>query len=622
MYDSFISQVSFSILCFSLTHAATTAEKEGVRYPEWLMALPSLSAARPLGPVMGPSSVHLKPAVSLPEFKTMHQTVNYSRQGAGRSRIEMLQRQFEHAGLRDSPLSRRKRTQAIEGSPGDDEDGSPKPKPSGFRSRSSGQREDPSELAPDSPVQQLSPMRRRTLQASHAHVHAHTHAASEEAAGANASAGGVPGAVAGGADAVGAAARAGVSGVSGHVGVAGHVSVAAPSGFAAASGVAAGSGFAAASGVAAGSGFAAGSGVAGATGPAGVAIAAAAGGAHAAAGGAHAAAGGAHGAVGGAGTSSEVPSPTQAAPPPIVQASFGSVINLLELRVAEAHSSRAGAADGMVPLHEVLEAGSRAAAEACLLALRQIAAVQSPSLAPLLLRIADTLEPCLLAADHHDNRGRAMTHEQVAKLVLEPMIADERERVAEAEAARSRALAAAEAAHAQVRAMQEKLDEQAQKLRGFDGKYTALQMEAANTRREVAELQAENEEMASMASGDQDAKVITLTDEVERLRGDGATLRQREKDLKILLESCMEESGRDAVEARALADGVKADLHAANLRVQDLEKQVKKLRTAVLISSATGASPLDALKRGNAGDADAPAATSATLASPAIDEAG
>ncbi len=418
---------------------------------------------------MFPNSVYLKPSVSLPEFKTMHQTVNYSRAGAGRARLEMLQRQFEHAGI-SAPLSRRKRTQAVVDGASPERDS----RPGGWRSRSTAH----------DPVSWGSPVRLASLQAPRE-----------------------PG-----------DSRAADAG-----------NCAAPESGGAAS----------------------------------------------------------------AATSQSPPPPPP--PPPIQQESFGSILNVLELRVAEAHAHREGGRHGIKPLHDVLEASSRAAAEACLLALRQMAAVQSPTLGPLLTRIADTLEPCLLSPEHCDEAGRPMTYEQVAKLVLEPMVRDERARVDEAEAARQTALEDSEAAHSHARELQRCMDDQQPKIRGLEGRYVALQMEAANTRREVSELQAENEELEAMAHGLQDTRVQQLQDEVRRLRDGEETARQREKELKIMLEGAV--PLEDLAEAQARGDAAKADLNAAMLRVEALEKEITKLRTAVIISSATGASPLDALRR-------------------------
>jgi len=251
----------------------------------------------------------------------------------------------------------------------------------------------------------------------------------------------------------------------------------------------------------------------------------------------------------------------------------------------------------MMPLSDALEAGSRAAAEACLLALRQIAAVQSPSLSPLLHRLADTLETCVLSPDHCDAAGRPMTYEQVTKLTLEPMVEHERERVAEAEAAQRLADDQLQVAQDEVRQTQRALDAQAPRVRGLQGKCTALEMEAANSRREVAELLAEKEELQDSANGDHEARLISLQEEAARYRQAEAEARKREKELRIALEGSV--PMEEVAAARAHEDSARADLRAAQLRVKALEGEVAKLRTAILISAATGASALDALKRSN-----------------------
>ena len=75
------------------------------------MAAPSAASSRyqgglPIKPLIGSS--YIKPSVSLPQ---LHKPAgNLSRLGAAESRIEMLQRQFEHAGVSLDPLSHKKRT--------------------------------------------------------------------------------------------------------------------------------------------------------------------------------------------------------------------------------------------------------------------------------------------------------------------------------------------------------------------------------------------------------------------------------------------------------------------------------------------------------------------------------
>ena len=117
--------------------------------------------------------------------------------------------------------------------------------------------------------------------------------------------------------------------------------------------------------------------------------------------------------------------------PPIKQQHYGSVANMLELGLAEAFTARKLLANSATPLAESLEIASRDAAEACLVSLRQLAAVTPPAFGPFLQRIADALEPCLLSATHTDDDGRRLTHEQVAEVLLMPQLEGERERADE-----------------------------------------------------------------------------------------------------------------------------------------------------------------------------------------------
>jgi len=126
----------------------------------------------------------------------------------------------------------------------------------------------------------------------------------------------------------------------------------------------------------------------------------------------------------GSGSISPVPMP----PPPLTPPSFGSIVNVLELRVAEARVQRQQVDEancGAASSERMLEAASRMNSEECLLALRQLAAVISPKLGPVLLRIADSLEPVLFSTAHRDIEGHRLTYEQVVKLVLSPRVADE-----------------------------------------------------------------------------------------------------------------------------------------------------------------------------------------------------
>ena len=71
--------------------------------------LPGLPV-KPLVPSRDPH-VQLKPSASLP---VLHRPAgNLSRVGGGEGRIEMLQRQFEHAGQSHAPLTRSERTRAL-----------------------------------------------------------------------------------------------------------------------------------------------------------------------------------------------------------------------------------------------------------------------------------------------------------------------------------------------------------------------------------------------------------------------------------------------------------------------------------------------------------------------------
>jgi hypothetical protein len=454
---------------------------------------PTHAELRPLGPFTFPNSVYLKPSVSLPDFKTMHQTVNYARAGAAQTRMEMLQRQFEHAGISEHSLSRKKRTKAVVESPSSESDS----RPFGWRSRSTAQdlsgspgQDHGSSGSPDRP---LNLPELRAILCTHplsSIDHLLTPERSE-----------VP-----------------VPAVATSV----QFSPAPPAA---------------------------------------------------------------------AATVQLSPLP----PPPIQQEAFGSILNMIELRVAEAHTYRALGRYGRKPLSDVLEMSSRACAKSCLRALHQVAAVNS-HLGPLLTRIADTLESCILSPEHCDDAGVPLTYEQVAKLVLMPMLRDTLARAEEADAARKRALEAEEAAHAHSRELQSAIDEQQRKIRQFDKKYFALNVEAGNFRREVLNMQAENEVLEEMAQGAQDVRVLEeLQAEVAKLREGAELAQQREHDLKIKLEGTVPLD--ELTVALARGDSAKAELKAARQRLAALEKKMAKLKTAMIISSTTGANPLDALRR-------------------------
>ena len=227
--------------------------------------------------------------------------------------------------------------------------------------------------------------------------------------------------------------------------------------------------------------------------------------------------------------------PVESASPiaPIVQDKYGSIVNVLELRVAEAHGHRQAA--GKLPAGEVLEVASRRASDACLLALRQLAAAVAPVYGGVLARIADVLEPCLLSPDYLDGEGRRMTYEQVVKLVLSPRLGDEEDRALAAEVACERATRKAEQELQRCVRLKRDLDAHTPTIRGLEGKQTLLEVEANNAKREAKALAADNEILTARAEQASQSleRIEELTNEVKRLQDQELQLKKHTLDLAL-----------------------------------------------------------------------------------------
>ena len=169
--------------------------------------------------------------------------------------------------------------------------------------------------------------------------------------------------------------------------------------------------------------------------------------------------------------------------PPITPPSFGSIVNMLELRVAEAKLQRHQSNTSGAVQERMLESSSRVTSESCLLALRQLASVTSPKLGPILQRVADALEPALFSAQHRDTEGHRLTYEQVVKLVLAPKVADETERGDDAEATRDRWQEQLQLEEAISISLRRNLGEQTKALNKLEEQYHSLQAEAASAKR-------------------------------------------------------------------------------------------------------------------------------------------
>jgi len=298
----------------------------------------------------------------------------------------------------------------------------------------------------------------------------------------------------------------------------------------------------------------------------------------------------------GSGSISPVPMP----PPPLTPPSFGSIVNVLELRVAEARVQRQQVDEancGAASSERMLEAASRMNSEECLLALRQLAAVISPKLGPVLLRIADSLEPVLFSTAHRDIEGHRLTYEQVVKLVLSPRVADEAERGDDAEAGRERAWLQVQLGEAISTSLSRSLEEQQAQYRALEGRYQTLQAEATSARRA---FQFELEAQVATSRLDHASEVDELKAQLTRARESITSLQRSEASLSATLEDAAPRE--ELVAAQAAADAANAAQRAAaagriravialartQRRVERLEKEVAELRAAAAASVRHG----------------------------------
>lgn len=287
---------------------------------------------------------------------------------------------------------------------------------------------------------------------------------------------------------------------------------------------------------------------------------------------------------------------------------FGSLVNVLELHIAEAQANRAATPEHGNSDHG-LDISSRLVSESCLLALRQLAGVTSPKLGPVLQRIADALEPCLFSQTHRDAIGHRLSYEQVAKLVLQPQLADAAERTEDAEAARVRTLGQLDLEEAMAISLRRSLEEHRVALRKLQRQYEALQVRAETDQREAkAELDAQ----LAACQLEHLAESAALHAELERLRESHVDVSRVDIEGSEM-NSEMNYEGVDAsaalamrhfgelVVAQALADAAKADLRASAAgriravialarslkKVEKLEAEVLRLRARVCQRNCT-----------------------------------
>jgi hypothetical protein len=287
---------------------------------------------------------------------------------------------------------------------------------------------------------------------------------------------------------------------------------------------------------------------------------------------------------------------------------FGSLVNVLELHIAEAQANRAATPEHGNSDHG-LDISSRLVSESCLLALRQLAGVTSPKLGPVLQRIADALEPCLFSQTHRDAIGHRLSYEQVAKLVLQPQLADAAERTEDAEAARVRTLGQLDLEEAMAISLRRSLEEHRAALRKLQRQYEALQVRAETDQREAkAELDAQ----LAACQLEHLAESAALHAELERLRESHVDVSRVDIEGSEM-NSEMNYEGVDAsaalamrhfgelVVAQAQADAAKADLRASAAgriravialarslkKVEKLEAEVLRLRARVCQKNCT-----------------------------------
>ena len=292
--------------------------------------------------------------------------------------------------------------------------------------------------------------------------------------------------------------------------------------------------------------------------------------------------------------------------------SFGSIVGLLELDIAEARIARRslcidkykGQMQPMQPTSAVseskLDVASRSASESCLLALRQLASVVSSSLGPVLLNVAETLEPCLFCdvAEQRDEDGRRMTHEQVATYVLRPQLNAEAELACEAEAARRRcgdllrleedrsARLGSEVGALKVQVA--KLEE-ARQAAQLSAERQAVEARAVQQQMQHAldkELEAARIKFETLRSGE----VGQLEAQLDKLQTKEEALEERAAELTLALETSISADVHTTMQAQS--DGLRADLrasskgrlsailglHRARAKVDRLERELAELR--------------------------------------------
>lgn len=178
---------------------------------------------------------------------------------------------------------------------------------------------------------------------------------------------------------------------------------------------------------------------------------------------------------------------------------FGSDMNVLEMRLCEATQRRSKTnRDGGVLGESALDVASRAVAEDCLTALRNIAGAltdeDATSFGHTLQRIADTLEPILFSARTAQLNGQRLTHEQVVRSG-EWAISDAGERAARAT---EDAVRAAEELRQQCSistTLEAELAATAPHVASLESSKAALELELKGSRRQIGELQREAQDL-------------------------------------------------------------------------------------------------------------------------------
>ena len=282
------------------------------------------------------------------------------------------------------------------------------------------------------------------------------------------------------------------------------------------------------------------------------------------------------------------PKPKRVEPLPL---GFESATNQLELRLAE-QVARRPHRDEPVDMAD-LSACSRGVAVECLDALRHLGDSLAPVLAPTLRRIADSLEPIIMSTSHTDDDGLPLTHEQVCRGIMAPLMAEARARRDDAERERVAARSMLDTEIAKVAELKTRLENTGPQMLSLEARKSALEIELSGLRREIAELAQDNRELTETNEGVHDTRTNALRREVGDLKDASAALTQQVARLTVDLGECStKEEYESECTRRREAEHTVEELRGL---VEEQAAQIEHLRSVLSAAEKDRASLQEAL---------------------------